>query len=164
MTHNASITPEIRSTIENLEQFFSQPTVLEQLTKTANILLPQISVENPYAFKNIAINILDKNIPEVVGSIRIAVFFPGAKTKIERHPNSKQYLLSILGSGITRVLRDQVWEDDSYGDTLRNSLLETKWHFVEQNIWHQSIALENKPWLLAAIHTATDVEDQYQTE
>ena len=96
--------------------------------------------------------------PELLGSIRIAAFHPNCEMDQERHSNSDQFLYSLAGHGETRVLRAQ-WESDMWGDGLA---LEDRWHVVPQNVWHQSIGRGDKPWVMAALHTARKVQDEFR--
>ncbi|NAS29992.1 hypothetical protein GTQ40_03315 [Flavobacteriaceae bacterium R38] len=160
---NNSITSKIRPVVVELDNFFSNPSIFKKLTTISKELLPEISAEQPYAVRDVSTREFGENLPGEVGSIRVAVFFPNEETKIERHPNSTQFLFSIDGSGETRVLRDQKWEKDVYGENYEASL-DSRWHYVEKNAWHQSVAVGNKPWTLVAIHTATDVQDEYQID
>jgi len=158
---NRSITAEVRPILQELEAYFSQAAVLQLLKERGAPLFGQISVAQPYAVTDIPLIALPKEIPEIIGSIRIAAFFPNVQTKIERHPNSQQLLWSLAGQGITKVFRNDVWEQDSYGKGIENTQEASTWHFVAKNTWHQSIGTGTTPWLLVAIHTANDVMDEY---
>lgn len=155
---NISITPDIKK----LDAFFNSKMQRDKLLEIANKLLPKISEKEPYAVQNIKLSELGENLPDLVGSLRVAVFFPNIETKVERHPNSDQFLFSLSGSGETRVYRNKKWKRDCYGDIITPASIKSRWHFVEKNIWHQSVATGETPWILAAIHTAKEVMDEYQ--
>ena len=96
-TSNNSIIPSIRNWVEDLNLFVNESAVNEQMMELVQSLLPKISLENPYAVADLKIS-----FPENIGSIRVAVFYPGVETKVERHPNSRQLLYSLQGTGETR--------------------------------------------------------------
>ena len=158
---NRSITAEVRPIIQELEAYFNQATVLQFLKERGVPLFDQISASRPYAVTDIPLTALPKETPEIMGCIRIAVFFPNIQTKIERHPNSQQFLWSFEGQGITKVFRNDIWAEDSYGEGIENTLEASTWHFVAKNTWHQSIGTGTAPWVLVAIHTANEVMDEY---
>ncbi|WP_394747821.1 hypothetical protein [Spongiimicrobium salis] len=161
---NRSLSEEIRPTIAELQAYFDQTDIRNALEASGFPLLKQVSKAEPYAVATMSLEKLPKGMPPMIGSIRIAAFFPEAQTKVERHPNSRQFLWSLSGQGVTRVRRNSVWEEDIYGDAIENDILASTWHFVEANSWHQSIARGSTPWLLVAIHTAREVKDEYQDE
>jgi len=161
MTNNA-ITYEIRARVQKLDIFCKQPEVFRVLTKVKQNVISKISKDQPYSFETIDTPRFNTIIPDQIGSVRVAAFLPNAITKIERHPNSIQYLFSMQGYGKTKVWRNGQWETDFYGANTKNLSLEKYWHFVGKNTWHQSIASGNIPWVLVAIHTALDVIDEYQ--
>ncbi len=161
VTNNA-LTYEIRARVQELDIFCKQPEVFRLLTKVKQNLISKISKVQPYSFETIDMLKFSTVIPNQVGSIRVAAFLPNAITKIERHPNSIQYLYSLQGYGKTKVWRNGQWETDFYGTNTKNQSLEGHWHFVAKNSWHQSLASGNIPWVLVAIHTASNVIDEYQ--
>jgi len=158
---NSSITVAKRPTIIALNSYIQQREVYTLLSEKAKFLYPKISKHSPYAVENVAVEALGNSIPKEIATVRVAVFYPNQETRIERHPNSDQYLFSLSGTGETRVLFNQNWISDVYGDHTDNSELEKNWHFVARNVWHQSVGRGNRPWALVALHSAKEVEDQY---
>jgi hypothetical protein len=98
-------------------------------------------------------------LPAGVAFCRVAAMRPGVEFKRERHDNSNQFLYSIRGSGETRVLRAGEWVADTYGTG--TPTLETRWHVAPKDFWHQSVAHGSDPWVLAAFHSASKVNDEY---
>ena len=161
-TSNNSIEPEMHTILVSFDNFITSLEVDKKINEISKKLLPQISPEKPYAVADLCAADLQMAFPKGVGSIRIAVFYPGCETGVERHPNSTQFLYSVRGTGETRVLRNEKWEIDSYGKISNDNLLEERWHVVEKGIWHHSVATGKEPWILAALHSAKNVQDEYQ--
>lgn len=159
---NNSIAPPFRPTVIAFDSFVARSGVRAAIDAAADELLPAISSDRPLAFTELRLDDLGVPPPEGIGTIRIAVFHPGCETGIERHPNSTQFLYSVRGTGETRVLRGDRWETDCYGEISDAALLEERWHVVEKGVWHHSVARGTEPWILAALHTAGRVEDEYQ--
>lgn len=159
---NRSITSGIRPVIALLDRFFRRPETLELLQKTSKPLVSNVSETSPYAVVPLPLETFGDSLPDQVGSIRVAAFYPNASTRIERHPNSTQFLFSLEGFGETQVLRNGKWESDTYGTSVEQVSLEASWHLVEQNVWHRSMGQGSIPWVLVAIHTATLVVDEYE--
>ena len=159
---NDSIKPHRRAAIAAFHHFVLLPEIAHTIDEMAQELLRQISPEKPLAFAELRFGELNVRPPEGVGTIRIAVFYPGCETGVERHPNSTQFLFSVRGIGETRVLRGEEWEIDRYGTITDAARLEERWHVVEMGVWHHSVAMGQEPWILAALHSADRVEDEYQ--
>lgn len=101
-------------------------------------------------------------LPEPIRSARLFRLPAGVSGKRERHPNSHQRVLSLMGSGSIRV-----W--DPQGASVLHRLAEpwgpggpSAWSSVPPGLWHQPSAGEG-PWIGLALHTApvADLIDEY---
>jgi mannose-6-phosphate isomerase-like protein (cupin superfamily) len=158
---NLSLTPNRLSQINELEQFVSVPDVQRRFHEAGKEVAAAVSENNIYSVIDLDMKSLTTPPPELVGTIRIAAFQPGTVTEYERHPNSVQFLYILQGTGETRVMRDDAWHTDSYGE-IRSGALSERWHLVEAGEWHRSAATGDMPLVVAALHTAKNVQDEYR--
>jgi hypothetical protein len=157
---NQSITAESRGAVEELRRFVERPEVLAVLREAEKRALAALAADPaaPAAVENVVRGQLPA-CAVAIGSVRVAVFREGCDGGPERHPNSTQYLYSLSGRGETRVLTDRGWRIDRYGV---GANLEDRLHLVPEGVWHLSAATPDSRWSVVALHTATEVQDEYE--
>ncbi|MDP9196158.1 MAG: hypothetical protein M3O22_05240 [Pseudomonadota bacterium] len=162
-TLNRSLTEAVRPRIRELDRFVADPAVTAFLSRAGQEVLALLEQNPAEAAVAVTVPLQDLPVapPSFIQTLRMAAFRPGLEMERERHPNSFQFLYCIEGTGETRVLRNGVWEADSYGSD-RNEAFENRWHAVPDNTWHQSVATGSASWILATFHTAQNVQDEYE--
>ena len=95
----------------------------------------------------VALSKFGSNLPDGIGSARIFTLRANTHFKTERHPNSRQRVLSLEGQEL---------------DSLPASGLEKRWATVEPNLWHQPRA-GSRDWVVLTFHEASEQEliDEY---
>ena len=107
------------------------------------------------------LDLFGADLPESLQSCRLSVMRAGTAYHIERHPNAIQYVLSLENDGEIRVRTGRSWIA-SHLVSGSTSPIETKWHTVPANTWHQPTP-GAKDWAVVAFHTVppTELQDDY---
>ena len=121
------------------------------------------------AWEPIPLTIYGGTLPGAIKSSWVFVLRAGANTGAERHPNSRQRMMSFQGSGDMQVQpessktsgqRTEVG-DDWQSNTLisdSNAPLEKRWISIPQNVWHQPVISKETDWVVVSFHTASAKE------
>jgi len=95
-------------------------------------------------------------LPQIIRSSWVFVLRAQTNTGAERHPNSRQRMISYRGSGDL-----QTW---ARGRLCSNPLvsgsevqIESRWLSISPNIWHQAVVPEEN-WAVLSFHTVPDSE------
>jgi hypothetical protein len=168
-TDNASITPDVRPVVEQLNRFANTPEVMTALRRAQADALTKLRADPSAraAFVSVDPTGFSRSPPEALGSIRVAVIRDPTGEGEERHANSTQYLFAFDGPLETHVQTSGGWRQDryGYGDGLGDetaTALEDRWHVVPAATWHRSLAPGTHEWSVVAFHSARQVSDEYR--
>jgi hypothetical protein len=139
------------------------PRVAEQLR--AALAEAKAKLHNDPAMGAAAVPIhatlFDDRLPAEIASCRLSVMRAHTACPVERHPNARQYVLSLEESGAIRLI------DDSGADSSElcsdpSAPLSARWHLVPANTWHQPIP-GKKDWAVLAFHSvpAQELLDEF---
>jgi hypothetical protein len=95
-------------------------------------------------------------LPDEIRSSWVFVLRRGVTTGAERHPHSRQRMVSLSGGGDFQVHDGNQWRSH-FLVTDRSAPLEERWISIPPNTWHQGIVGE-KDWLVVSFHTAASGE------
>lgn len=160
---NQSLTPHARHVIEPIISFAMQTSVLAALRRAQAVAVSRLQREPTLHATFVAVDptSLGVTVPPAIGTIRVAISRAGRDAALERHPNSTQVLLVLDGTIETHTETADGWRIDRYGDGSA-AVLENRWHFVPQGMWHKSRAPGPGDCVLAVFHSAREVQDQYR--
>lgn len=94
-------------------------------------------------------------LPREVRLVRLFGLQAGALGPRERHPNSHQRVVSLVGIGQIRV-----WTVEETASVIHalhsdcDGTLCNRWSSVPSGLWHQPSAGPGAPWIALALHTA----------
>jgi hypothetical protein len=117
--------------------------VREQLASTKDALM---------SWEAFALNVLATELPLEIRSAWVFVLRAGANTGAERHPNSRQRMMSFEGSGDLQTGELGTWKSNvliSDPDTV----LERRWISIPPNVWHRPIVNSKADWAVVSFHT-----------
>lgn len=159
---NASITPELRPVITELDAYAKLPQVAAALAQAR--IVARVALQDHPAAESISIalssRLLGTRLPAGVGSLRVVVTRSSGGERMERHRNSTQYLLALDGPLETHVQTDQGVRVDRYGSPPAQAL-DDRWHIVPLGRWHKTVAPRKRNWAVAAFHSARVVSDEF---
>jgi len=143
--------------------FATQASVLTALRRAQAVAASRLQREPALRATFVAVDPagLGVAVPPAIGTIRVAISRAGLDTALERHPNSTQVLLVLDGTIETHIETADGWRVDRYGEGSA-AVLENRWHFVPQGVWHKSRAPGPGDCVVAAFHSAREVQDQYR--
>lgn len=160
---NQSITASSRPAVESLQRFTQLPAIQAALEQAQARALARLRSEANLRAAFVAIDLASLAVtpPLEARSLRVVVTRDAGGDTIERHANCAQYLY-VMGTPLeTHVQTGAGWRIDRYGQGPETAL-EDRWHVVPPGVWHKSVAPGAVNWSVAAFHSATKVEDEFQ--
>jgi hypothetical protein len=95
-------------------------------------------------------------LPESIRSCWIFVIRPNAATGAERHPNSHQRSLSLIGTGAFELYAGGAWQAHPLGSG-GDAVLAKEWISIPPSTWHR-LAVGPQPWGVLSFHTVAPEE------
>jgi hypothetical protein len=145
----------IGRTIEHLLQKAEVQSTLDMASRQALEILEADSTKLAGSV-SISLEVFGPELPPTLLSCRLSVMKAGAAYHLERHPNAIQYVYSLENGGSISIYDDGIWRKSEL-DSDASTALETRWHMVPANTWHQPVPGE-KNWTVLAFHTASPPE------
>lgn len=99
----------------------------------------------------IPLSVFGDTLPDTIRSCWVFVLRPGAETGPERHPNSHQRSLSLVGAGTFEVREQGQWARYLLSSRTRGALGE-RWVSIPPNTWHR-VSVGPEPWGMLSFHT-----------
>jgi hypothetical protein len=115
--------------------------VLQQLAASANLM----------AWEVVPLSAFAGCLPDSIRSCWIFVIRAGAATGAERHPNSHQRSLSLIGSGTFELRVGTNWHSHLLKSTDRASV-EQRWVSIPPSTWHR-LVVGSEAWGMLSFHT-----------
>ncbi|MBI3591043.1 MAG: hypothetical protein HY094_06685 [Candidatus Melainabacteria bacterium] len=149
---------EDKTILEALDQIIKDPKIMK-------FLIPLVEeARNEKCFpvtKNVPLSLFEQKLPKQINLCRIFILPANTTSKIERHTNSFQRTVTVVGSGETKILNNNIWVSNVR--TARGKTIEERWLSVPENTWHQPIS-GTEDWITITFHTALENEiiDEYR--
>jgi hypothetical protein len=156
-----NISPEERTILDSLDRLVWSAEVRAALEPIAKRVRYQLA-ERPQAvmaWEPITLKAFDTPLPPEIRSAWIFVLRAGVNTGPERHPNSHQRMMSLIGSGDLQTREDfgQTWVSNVLVSD-RSNPLEHRWVSIPRNVWHQPVVPPGEDWAVVSFHTVTAAE------
>jgi len=129
---------EVRKAIDGII-----PRVRKKLSSDKNAIM---------AWETIPLELFGSALPEYIESSWVFILRANTITGAERHPNSRQRMVSYVGSGNFQIQINGKWES-SLLDSRPDLSIEQRWMSIPVNVWHQGV-VPNNDWIVASFHTA----------
>lgn len=109
----------------------------------------------------VSLNKFKGSLPAGIESARIFTLRANTQFKTERHPNSRQRVISLEGTGKI-VVKDKTSPRTLTLTSSPHALLEERWASVSPNVWHQPQANAHD-WVVLTFHQVQGNEliDEY---
>jgi hypothetical protein len=104
----------------------------------------------------VPLTIFAGRLPESIRSCWIFVIRPNAATGAERHPNSHQRSLSLIGTGRFELHAGGVWQPHPLVSADDEGLAK-RWVSIPPSTWHR-LAVGPHPWGVLSFHTVAPEE------
>jgi hypothetical protein len=144
---------EERQILTALDQALRDPGICRTLNSIADQVIKKLQHNRSavLAWDIVPLEIYKGRLAEEIRSSWVFVLRAGAITGAERHPNSRQRMMSWKGTGDFQIMPDDKW--------ISNHLLsdpdlplERRWISIPVNVWHQA-AVPDSDWVVVSFHT-----------
>ena len=103
------------------------------------------------AWDTIPLGLFDQPLPPAIASCWVFVIRAGAETGAERHPNSHQRSLSLLGRGEFHLREGRRWEPYPLVSD-PGAPVDRRWVTIPPNTWHR-LFVGPGDWGMLSFHT-----------
>jgi len=104
------------------------------------------------AWQPVPLSLYAGGIPPGIQSSWVFILRAGATTGAERHPNSRQRVMSYRSSGDLQTMVDGQWRSSELVSDPQMPLLR-RWASIPVSVWHQAVVPERN-WVVVSFHTA----------
>jgi len=143
--------------LKRLDDELRRPEVRVHLDAIALELVPRLKDDAgaPMAWQTVPLSIYGDAIPDDVRSSWVFVLRAGVATGAERHPNSRQRMMSWRGTGDfpTKVELADPWRANRLTSD-PDAPLETRWVSIPPDTWHQGVVDPAEDWVVVSFQTA----------
>jgi hypothetical protein len=108
------------------------------------------------AWEAVPLDLYDAALPSEIKSSWVFVLRHGVTTGAERHPKSRQRMMSWSGAGDFQVHDGKRWESHHLVSD-PSAPLERRWISIPPETWHQGVVGE-EDWLVVSFHTVAAEE------
>jgi len=113
------------------------------------------------AYEPVPLSVYGEKLPDSIGSSWIFILRAGVATGAERHPNSRQRMMSYRGSGDLQTRPGAGWQSHHLVSDPAAPLAK-RWVSIPPSTWHQVVLTGRKApeenWVVVSYHTVPDAE------
>jgi hypothetical protein len=143
--------------IEQLDRAVRPSDVSDRIAATLERVMTKLESGNGVmAWDTIPLAVFGNTLPSSIGSCWIFVIRADAGSTAERHPNSHQRSLSLVGEGEFQLRPSGRWERHRLTSAV-DEPPERRWVSIPANTWHR-VAAGRKPWGMVSFHTAPSAD------
>ena len=108
------------------------------------------------AWEPVPLATYSRRLPDIIRSSWVFVLRAQANTGAERHPNSRQRMMSYIGSGDLQIWDGERWCSNFLFSNV-NTPIESRWLSIPPNVWHQAV-VPKENWVVVSFHTVPEDE------
>lgn len=148
-----------RAVLKQLDKLVQESDLSLEIRQSRELLK-----HDPYLLAGtvpVSLSKFKESLPAGIGSARIFILRANTQFKTERHPNSRQRVISLEGTGKI-VVNDKASPRTQNLTSSPDALLEERWASVSPNVWHQPQA-NAQDWVVLTFHQVPENEliDEY---
>jgi hypothetical protein len=103
------------------------------------------------AWEPIPLDVYGTPLPGAIRSSWVFILRADTATGDERHPNSRQRMMSYRGTGDLQTRTGECWQSNHlHSDP--NLPLQQRWISIPENVWHQAVTPAAN-WVVVSFHT-----------
>jgi hypothetical protein len=143
-----------RSPLESLDAVLRSENVREQIRPIIERVRAELArnKEALMTWEPIPLAVFGRKLPAGIRSAWVFVLRAGADTGAERHPNSRQRMMSFQGSGDMQTGEPGQWQSNALVSD-PGAPLERRWISIPPNVWHRPVVGANADWTVVSFHT-----------
>ena len=100
----------------------------------------------------IPLDVYGVSLPAGIRSSWVFILRADAATGAERHPNSRQRMMSYRGSGNLQTRTGENWNSHRLESNF-DSPTEQRWISIPENTWHQAVVAPGPNWAVVSFQT-----------
>lgn len=145
--------PEERNLLRSLDAAVFAPAAVAALRPICERVLGILarSPREIEAWEAVPLDLYGVDLPADVGSSWVFVLRRGVTTGAERHPNSRQRMVSWSGGGDFQVHDGERWVSHELPSDPALPF-ERRWLSIPPDTWHQGVVAD-QDWLVVSFHT-----------
>jgi hypothetical protein len=145
--------PSERRILESLDAALSRPEVAAKLTGIGERVLATLArgPREIEAWDSVPLSLYGSALEPEIKSSWVFVLRNGVTTGAERHPNSRQRMVSWSGGGDFQVHDGERWRSHFLVSD-RDAPLEQRWISIPPETWHQGV-VGSQDWLVVSFQT-----------
>jgi hypothetical protein len=142
-----------RSLLQDLDVALGQSSVRTRLEPFIARCFPKLAADTTavMAWEHVPLEIYGGELPCEIQSSWVYILRAGVTTGAERHPNSRQRMMSLRGTGDLQTGEAGAWRSKLLVNEFSASL-ERRWISVPAGTWHQAV-VPNEDWVVVSFHT-----------
>jgi hypothetical protein len=151
--------PEERTCLESIDTILRSETVRRQIRPVVGRVRAELirTKEALMTWEPIPLTVFARALPREIRSSWVFVLRAGADTGAERHPNSRQRMMSFEGSGDMKTGEPGQWQSNVLISN-DEAPLEQRWISIPQNVWHRPVVSADADWVVVSFHTVPAAE------
>jgi hypothetical protein len=148
------MSPEECSRLESLDAVLRSENIREQIRPVVERVRAQLArkKEALMTWEPIPLAVFGGALPPEIQSAWVFVLRAGVNTGAERHPNSRQRMMSFEGSGDMQTGEPGQWQSNVLVSDPEASL-ERRWISIPPNVWHRPVVRADADWAVVSFHT-----------
>ena len=153
------MSPEERSPLESLDAVLRSEDVRKEIPPVVERVRAELvrKKEALMTWEPIPLAVFGRKLPAEIRSTWVFVLRAGADTGAERHPNSRQRMMSFQGSGDMQTGEPGQWQSNALVSD-PEAPLERRWISIPPNVWHRPVVGANADWTVVSFHTVAAEE------
>jgi hypothetical protein len=159
------MTREERSLLETLDEIVRAKKVRTRLLPIVERVRAELARKSDslMAWEPIPLKTFGKQLPPWIKSGWVFILRAGADTGAERHPNSHQRMMTLVGTGDMKTdakarpndvntESEIVWRSNILV-TESDGPLNRRWISIPKNVWHRPVIPKGVAWVVVSFHT-----------
>jgi hypothetical protein len=154
-----TMSPEEQSRLESLDAVLRSENVREQIRPIIERVRAELArkKEALMTWEPIPLAVFGRKLPAGIRSAWVFVLRAVADTGAERHPNSRQRMMSFQGSGDMQTGEPGQWQSNALVSD-PEAPLERRWISIPPNVWHRPVVGAIADWTVVSFHTVAAEE------
>jgi hypothetical protein len=148
------MSPEERSPLESLDAVLRSEDVRKEIPPVVERVRAELArkKEALMTWEPIPLAVFGCKLPAEIRSAWVFVLRAGADTGAERHPNSRQRMMSFQGSGDMQTGEPGQWQSNALVSD-PEAPPDRRWISIPPNVWHRPVVAGDADWVVVSFHT-----------
>src|SRR5215472_15920435 len=153
------MTKEERSRLEVLDTALRSESVREHIRTVVKRVRGKLAQRKRalMSWEPFPLDVIATRLPPEIRSAWVFVLRAGTDTGAERHPSSRQRMMSFEGSGDLQTGEPGKWQSNVLVSD-PDAPLERRWISIPANVWHRPVINTAANWAVVSFHTVPPEE------